>query len=260
MNNGTDQHQNQPTDKQCGELARTAHGKLAEMIAAYCRGASGGEIQALLKRGLAKTIEQQLSPLFANPDPHSALRTYWEKIYHDHFGLAADFSQVYVPELPTEGKWRYVFVLKGLTMNHAAVIYKKIIVAHNSSWNLWKHNDDLDSVVTNNVRTSMQSYVICVHDEPEPDKDYLGKSAIVADPEQKIGVTLLERFVHGTVHFIETKQHLDEKGWTLCTGSRDADGGVPSVCWGSGCRRVRVSWCGVRSADSGFGLRQAVSR
>lgn len=258
MNSGTDQRQNHPSDKQCGELARIAHGKLAEMIAAYCRGASGGEIQALLKGGLAKNIEQQLSPLFANPNPHSALRRYWEEIYRNHYGLEADFSQVYVPELPTEGKWRYIFVLKGLTMNYVAAIYKKVITAHDPRFSFWKHADDLDAVVMNNIRTSSESYVICVRDEPEPDKDYLGKSAIVADLEQKIGVTLLERLVHGAMHFIETKQHLDERGWTLCTGSRDADGRMPCVCWVSGNRKVRVDWYDVRFADPRDGLRQAV--
>jgi RimJ/RimL family protein N-acetyltransferase len=260
MNNGTDQRQNQPTDKQCGELARIAHGKLAEIIAVYCRTTSGGEIQALLKGGLAKIIERQLSPLFASADPHRALRAYWEKIYCDHYGLEADFSQVYVPPLPTEGKWRYIFILKGLTMNHAAAMYRKIIVAHDSNWGFWKYNDDLDATVTNNARTSKESYVICVCDEPEPDKEYLGKSAADADPNCVIGVTLLERLVHGLVHFIETKRHLDEKGWTLCTGSRSADGGIPCVYWGSGYRWVCVGRFDVRSADSGSGLRQAVSR
>jgi hypothetical protein len=259
MNNGTDQRQNQPSDKQCGELARIAHGKLAEMIAVYCRGASGGEIQALLKGGLAKTIEQQLSPLFANTDSHSALRTYWEKIYRDHYGLEADFSQVYVPLLPTEGKWRYIFVLKGLTMNHAAECYRRIIQAHNADWNLWKYSEDLDAVVTQNARTGAQSYVICVRDEPEPDKEYLGKSAALADPNCDIGVTLLERLVHGMIHFFETKKHLDEKGWTLCAGSRSADGGVPCVCWDPDDREVSVGWCDVRDAVSRDGLRQAVS-
>jgi hypothetical protein len=144
-------------------------------------------------------------------------------------------------------------------MNHAAAMYRKVIVAHDSNWGFRKHNDDLDATVTNNARISKESYVICLRDEPEPDKEYLGRSAHDADPDQKFGVTLLERLIHGLMYFIETKRHLDEKGWTLCSGSRCAGGAVPYVYWSPDGREVRVSWCGVWGAASSGGLRQAVS-
>ncbi len=259
MNNGT--NLKQPTAKQFSELSRLAHGKLAEVLAAYFSSASFDEMQATLKNGggVAKQITKQLATLFANPDPHSALRAYWEKLYHDNYGLEADFSEVYVPLLPTEGRWRYIFILRGLTMNHATVVYKKIITTHDAEWNLWKYADDLDASVTDNIRTSAESYAICVRDEPEPDKQFLGKSTRDADPDKKIGVTLLERLVHGAVHFIETKKHLDTIGVTLCTGSRFSDGRVPGVYWSSVSREVCVSWYSVGFAFSVYGLRTAVS-
>lgn len=257
---GTDQQQ-KPTLKQLEELLRFTQGQTAAVVARYFATATFDEIQSVLKnqKNVGRTFEQLLAPLFASADPHRALRAYWEKIYQEHYGLEADFSQVSVPQLPTEGKWRYIFVLKGLTMNHAAVIYEKVIVAYDSRNKFWKYHADLDVTVTNNIRTSAESYVICVRDEPEPDTGYLGKSARSADPEQQIGVTLLERLVHGAIHFIETKKHLDEVGVTFCTGSRNSHGCVPYVCCHPDSRKVRVLWCDVDNARPRGGLRQAVS-
>src|SRR3989338_2330080 len=215
MNSGTDQQQ-KPTLKQLEELLRFTQGQTAAVVTRYFATATFGEIQSVLQnqKNVGRTFERLLAPLLASTDAHSSLRAYWERIYRDHYGLEADFSQVNVPPLPTDGKWRHIFNLKGFTMNHAAAVYNKIIIAHNSGWNLWRYNEELDATVTDNIRTSGESYVICVRDEPEPDKDYLGRSTRDADPDQLIGVTLLERLVHGTIHFIETKKHLDEVGIT----------------------------------------------
>ncbi len=261
MNNGTDR---KPTPQQLREIMGCALGKVAEMIATHHASATFDEVQALLASGgrdLRESISRQLAPIFViqGDDPYRAQRALWEKYFREHFGMEVDLSPVRIPAKPANGKWRLIMIPKGLTMNHAAAAYKKVLVAHDARWNLWKYTEDLDATVTKNARTSDESYAIWVRDESEPDKEYLGQTTEGADPDSLIGVTLLERLVHGIVHFIETKKHLDEIGVTLCTGSRYADGRVPDVCWRAGFRRVSVSWDGVRSADPGRGLRQAVT-
>ena len=241
-----------------------ALGKVAEIIAAHWASTTFDEIQALLQGGgcdFREAIARQLTPIFAtsDDDSHRAQRALWEKYYREHFGMTVDLSQIRVPAKPTVGKWRLLAIAGGLTMNHAAECYHTVIRAHDARWTLWQYAPDFDAVVTRNERTSAVSYFVWVRDGVEPDAEYLGKAAHDADPELLIGETLLERLVHGAIHLVETKKHLDEKGWTQCTGSRPADGSVPCVYADSGRREVRVGWCGVRDADPRGGLRQVVS-
>lgn len=258
MNNGTDQ--TKPTMKQLAELLGYMQGQTAEVVTEFFSGTTFDEVQSMLrnKKNIGKTFRMLLAPLFANADPYATQRVYWEKFFREHYGVAVDLSDVRIPTKPTEGKWRLIMIAKGLTMNHAALCYKAIIRAHNHDGNLWQYHTDLDASVTENARTSAESYAIWVRDEAEPDKQYLGKSTLEADPDKTIGVTLLERLVHGAIHFLETKKHLDEQVVTLCTGSYSSGGGVPYVGWDSDAREVCVSRCAVRNSDPVDGLRLAV--
>jgi len=212
------------------------------------------------KGALSKKIKKALSEVFVMvADGYAAQRTYWEGIYLAHFGTEADFSDVVIPEKPQFGKWRLIFILKGLTMNHAAAMYRKILVSHNPQWKLWQYADDLDVAIVRNIRTSVESYALWVRDEQEADEEFRGQTTRQADPDQLIGVTVLERLVHGAVHFIETKQHLDEKGVTFCSGSRVADGSVPGVLWCPGDRKVGVYWYFLGFSHPVVGVRRAVS-
>ncbi len=92
-------------------------------------------------------------------DEDVAQRAYWEGIYGTHFGMEADFSEVLIPEKPSVGKWRLIFIFKGLTMNHAAAMYRKILVARDPQWNLRQYAD-LDVAITRNIRTSAESYAV----------------------------------------------------------------------------------------------------
>ncbi len=55
------------------------------------------------------------------------------------------------------------------------------------------------------------------------------------------GITLMERLILELKHFEETGKHLDVDKITLCVGSRDSDGGVPSVNWNG--VKLLVDWC-----------------
>lgn len=262
MNNGTDR---KPTPQQLRELSGITQGKVAEIIATYYASTTFDEIQALLEGGgrdIRGKIEQQLTRLFVvYDDPYSAQRALWEKYSREIFDLNVDLSQVPIPTKPREGKWRLLANPHGLNANHAAASFKKIITAHDVRWQLRKESFYLDAWVTKNARTSAtESYFVWVRDEPEPDREYLGKRAFEADPDTQIGETLTERLVHGAVYFVETKLHLDTKYRTLCTGSRTTGGRVPTVYCLPDDREVCVSASLVRNADFfDEGLRQAVS-
>jgi membrane-bound inhibitor of C-type lysozyme len=123
----------------------------------------------------------------------------------------------------------------------------------------WRYSDDLDKSVTKNARDTKTAYAIWVRDGLEPDEQYLGKSTNQADPDMKIGVTLLERMIMEIKCFVWTGKHLDVKGVTFCTGSRYSDGFVPYVDWYSGGREVLVDWCNLDYSGSDYGLRSVVS-
>ena len=173
----------------------------------------------------------------------------WQKFYNEHFGLTVDFSNVGIPQRP-RGNWRLLFIAQGMTMNTAFDRCKKLFAA-------WQYTDDLDAKITQNVRTSKESYAVWVLDEVEPDKAYRGKSTRQADPDMKIGITLLERIILELKYFSETGNHLDIKGVTLCSGSRYSGGGVPSADWSGD--KFWVRWCGLGDSYSTGGVRSAVS-
>lgn len=93
----------------------------------------------------------------------------------------------------------------------------------------------------------------------EPDKKTLGLSANQADPDKK-GITLRERIIMELEYFEKTGKHLDIDNYTLCSGSRDADGYVPNATWywgfGYG---FEVGGCNPGYSGSGDGIRSEVS-
>ncbi|MFZ2300146.1 MAG: hypothetical protein WAW00_03365 [Candidatus Moraniibacteriota bacterium] len=248
--------------KQLGILLGFVISIVTEVVTKFFFALNPDEAKAFLqsKGTLSKKIQKSFSEVFVvTADGYAAQRAYWEGIYLTHFGMEADFSEVLIPEKPSVGKRRLIFIFKGLTMNHSAAMYRNILVAHDPRWKLWQYADDLDAVITRNIRTSAESYALWVRDEQEADEEFLGQSVRQADPDQLIGVTVLERLVHGAVHFIETKQHLDVKGITLCSGSRPAGGRVPGVRWRPGSREVGVGWYALDGSHPDGGVRQAVA-
>lgn len=120
-----------------------------------------------------------------------------------------------------------------------------------------KYVEDLDAHITQNARNTKVAYAIWVRAGVEPDEKYLGKSANQADPDMKLGETVLERLLHEFVHFDKTGKHLDVVGWTRCTGSRGAGGIVPNV--GLDDDEVRVCWGYPVFSGPRSGLREVVS-
>lgn len=225
---------------------------LASFIAGVLARLSFEQVETLLKNknGL---LRKQLQEVFdVALDPWMEIGLEWGKFYLDHFGIVTDFSGVEIPEQPTNGMWRLIFVPEGLTLNAT-------IVAMRKHFKVWVYAEDLDSNVLTNTRNSATAYAVWVRVSDEPDAEFLGKSTQDADMEGKIGITLLERLLLGLKHFTETDKHLDIKGVTFCTGSRLAGGDVPGVYWDADFSEVGVGWCSVDYALVDYGLRQAVS-
>ncbi len=258
MNNGTDQKLSR---KQLSEIVGLIVTAATEAALPGIVGLSTSEAKALLSDiGRNKAlIKGALAPLFpTSGDSYANQRRRAEKIYREYFGIEVDFSLVLIPPKP-EGNRRLLFNAEGMTCNRAATTYDHVLRAQNREWKLWKWTYDLDGALVQNARTPTTSYAYWVRDGQEPDEEYRNKSTRMADLGGTIGETLLECLIHGVVYFIETKRHLDEKGDTLCTGSREAGGGVPYMRWKQDSLKVFVDWCRVDYLDEMTGLRRVVS-
>jgi hypothetical protein len=185
--------------------------------------------------------------------PYAAEKEYWRKFYQKYFGLNLNFSITRIPLCPQDGSsYKLLIIAQGLMLNH---VYK----AMSKAFKCWKYADDLEASVTKNARDTKNAYAIWVLDSVEPDENYLGRSTNEVDPDMTIGVTLLERMIHEIAYFDETGKHLDIKGVTFCSGSRNSDGRVPGVGWDSEDRKVFVYWCFLDFCVAKYGVRSAVS-
>ncbi len=240
MKNGTDSQK--PSFGQLGSLA----GFIVEFLATILNAT-----QVTYWLGHKNELKKKLREVFSITDEFSEIREEWQKFYKEKFNWTVDFSAVIIPAMPTVRKWRLVFIPKGMTMNLAFKIASDLFPS-------WRYSDDLDAVVTKNIRNTDNHYAIWVRDEVEPDQEFLGKSTRQADPDMFLGITLLERIIFEIKYFTETGGHLDVKGLTFCSGSRFADGDVPYTYLVDG-GEFDVGWCDLAHAGSRCGIRSAVS-
>ena len=91
----------------------------------------------------------------------------------------------------------------------------------------------------------------------EADEENANKSA--DDLRDVAGITLRERLIMEMQYFSETGKHLDIENWTLCSGSRYADGSVPCADWDPTHGRFEVDWTNHGDRDAHLRFRVAVS-
>jgi hypothetical protein len=199
--------------------------------------------------GKKTELKKKLREGFSIIDEFSDIREEWKKFYKTHFNWDVDFSEVIIPPMPTVGKWRLLFIAKGMTLNLAFKVCEKLFPS-------WKYCNDLDKEISKNICDTSNHYAVWIRDEVEPDTEFLGKSTREVDSEMKIGITLLERIILEIKYFAETGNHLDIKSLTFCSGSRYSDGDVPGADWSSG--GFRVVWCHLGRSGSSYGIRSAV--
>jgi hypothetical protein len=167
------------------------------------------------------------------PEPdHSALRADWQEFYEKVFGLVKDFPNLAIPLKP-EGDWRLLIVAEGMTPEKLYGKCKELFPS-------WKYADNLNTVVSD--RKTDKDYCVWVRDRVEADEEMKNLSANDLARTDLKGITLEERLVYELKYFRETGSHLDAANWTLCTGSRVRDGGVPGVYWSRTSGEMDVYW------------------
>lgn len=131
-----------------------------------------------------------------------------------------------------------VSMIPGITPNKVVAGYRKLEV------DVYTYVDDLDADVTKNDRDPNRdgAYLVGFRRTIESDEENKNLSAIQLAERNHKGIVLCERLALGFGYFVTTGQHFDVKNVTLCTGSRNHGGYVPSVFWDPDCRGVHVGW------------------
>ena len=182
-----------------------------------------GKLQGFLRGGARGTAHEQLRE--------------WVELYGKH-GIVLDISSIMIPA-HQPGFDRLIVVAKGLTPNQVYGILVK-------QFDCWRYTDNLDKAIAKNDRSPAKGgYTIWVRDRVEADEELKNLSADQLKEQKILGITLLERLLYELKYWDETGEHLDVQNWTLCSGSRYAGVGVPSVyCFDSS---LRVLWYYSRS-------------
>jgi len=195
-------------------------------------------------------LKKKLREVFLITDEFFEIREEWQRFYKTYFNWDVDFNQIIIPPNPN-GKWRLLFIPKGMTLNLAFSICEKLFKS-------WKYTENLNEVVTKNIRNTENHYAIWVRDEIEPDQEFLGKSTRQSDPDMLIGITLLERILFEIKYFTGNGVHLDIKGVTFCSGSRNTNGTVPDAYLHDD-GKFHVHWVNPVDCNSEYGIRSAVA-
>ncbi len=172
------------------------------------------------KGKLKKGIEALLREI-AGSDEVSEMLTEWSRFYREVFSLETDFSDLVLPEKKEGFNW-LIIMQEGMDAN---TLFEKCQERFKS----WHYKDDLSDVTSD--RTPHQTYAIWVRDRVEADEENKNKSANTIKKEGISGITLEERLLLELFYHWKTGKRLDIENYTLCSGSRFADGDVPYVDW-----------------------------
>jgi hypothetical protein len=162
----------------------------------------------------------------------------WVTLYCEEFGITINPSDIKIPERKP-GFDRLIVVANGITINRAYEACEK-------KFPCWRYVSDLDKNIPTNDRIPTETYAVWIRDRAEADEEIKNLSAEDLANQKIGGITLLERILLELEYFRETGKHLDVQNVTLCSGSRDSGGNVPSASCRDG--RFRVHWCGVGCA------------
>ncbi len=176
----------------------------------------------VLRLAFAEVLGQ--NPKLALADPGDIL-TDWLKFYQEVFNETPDFSKCSISADPGGYDWVIPFA-KGLTAN-------RIWQECKARFTCWAYcGDDLDRAIPTHERTAdKESYTIRVRDRVEADKELKNLSANQIRGMKLGTMTLPERLLLELWYFWKTGKHLDIQNYTLCSGSRNSAGRVPSVHW-----------------------------
>jgi hypothetical protein len=173
--------------------------------------------------GMAE-VREEAKPERTRETEIKSITKFWQEL-----GYEVDESdiQAEIEALPeTEKMTRFEFLPKGIKMSEA---FQKM----SERYPTWSYTKELDKIKM--PRETTESYAISYRDSQEPDEDSLGenaKSALTWEETDEKFMSPLELTVAEMRWHAENGTHLNEKNWTMCPGSRDADGFVPFLDFG----------------------------
>lgn len=165
-----------------------------------------------------------------------------EKFYREVLGMEVSLADIRIPEAEDDFS-RALVIHKDLSKRFNGEPIEGLFQIAKSRFGAWKYaSDSLDKAVPTNERHPMSgSYAILVRDRVEADEENANLSANdIAARGTMNTETVLERIFHELFHHWKTGKHLDEKNWTLCSGSRNSDGNVPNANWNDD--KFNVNW------------------
>ncbi|MCC6290560.1 hypothetical protein IT398_00585 [Candidatus Nomurabacteria bacterium] len=148
----------------------------------------------------------------------------------------------------------YIPVLEGVTGNLVIATLRRLGITCKL------YTEDLDKCVIRNDRHPQNgAYTVKVARRVEADEEFKNLSADQLKEQNHSGITLLEYLLLFLGYYVTTKECLDTKNWTLCSGSSYSDGGVPSASWDPDSREFYVGWTPRGHARDSLRSREAVS-
>ena len=146
----------------------------------------------------------------------------WRAFYRDLFEIETDFSKLQIPT-HQPGFDRLIIVVQGMDPERLYHKCREFFFGWKST------NKGLDEIVQSGRSSKNGTYAVWCRETIEADEDLKNLSAEDLKVKGIYCITLEERLLYELKYFNETSGHLDPDTFTLCAGSRYADGYVPTV-------------------------------
>lgn len=192
-------------------------------------------------------------PVTGSDEDIAVIKLRWQNFYKKYFNLNLDFSAVEVPDYQLGFDW-IIFIPQGLAIQQVLKVIKKKMKVY-----LYKDGLSDKDIASNDRDAKNGHYVVRFGKVSEADEETKNLSANDLAKQKITGCTLLEGLVMTLVYFEETGEQLDINNFTLCSGSRYADSGVPYVGWSSDGSALRVYWSSTDYSNSVLRARLVVS-
>ena len=185
----------------------------------------------------------------------------WELFWKEQYGIKADLASLLIPRMPLCYKARLV-VMHEKASQSPEFLYQSDMEAYGKVWRFTDGNlDEVAPLHPPVAHLLSGTFGFWVKDEQEAPDGCVGGINLNTAAVDELGwitESLPMRQVHGRKHYCEQKVHLDQKVWTVCTGSRLADGRVPCVYFYPSSGAVDVDARGPQCVGGPFRFRLAV--
>ncbi len=139
----------------------------------------------------------------------------WDLVYREEFGVKINPRM----KIPTrvKGYDRLIVVAKGMDWRKIyAVVGKRMtgFMMADSYFNVYKAGIKSDRIATTD-------YAVWVKDSTEAEERFANKSYDDLKKENVRSITIEEYLLLAYIKVADRGEHIDQKGWTMCAGSKD---------------------------------------